>query len=63
MSRLIKFTTDSFATEERAAEVEKFFKDNKNPAERVVMQSVENIRLNASWLERDREAIKAFLKA
>ncbi len=63
MNRLIKFTTDSFATEEKADEVEKFFKDNKNPAERVVSQSVEGIRLNAAWLRRDGEKIKNFLSA
>ncbi len=63
MNRLIKFTTDGFATEEKADEVEKFFLENKNPAERVVKQSVEGIRLNAAWLKRDGDKIRAFLQS
>ena len=60
-ARLVKFTSGSFSSEEKALEVEKFFKDNENPAERTVKQSIEAIRLNAAWRARDRENIAKFL--
>jgi len=44
MNRLIKFTSDGFASEERANEVEAFFKERQTPAEMVINQSIENIR-------------------
>ena len=48
--------------EERAVEIEKFFSENPWPmAERVVKQNCEAIRLNARWLQRDREAVKEWL--
>ena len=43
--------------------MEKFFTENKNPAERTVKQSVEGIRLNAAWLKRDGDKIRDFLKS
>lgn len=62
LSRLVKFTTEDFASEESALEVEKFFQEHPTPgAERTVQQSVETIRLNAAWLGRDRDAIKSYL--
>ncbi|XP_046484591.1 puromycin-sensitive aminopeptidase isoform X1 [Neodiprion pinetum] len=64
LSRLVKFTTENFATEESALEVEQFFADHPTPGtERTVQQSLETIRLNAAWLARDREAIKSYLSA
>lgn len=64
MARLVKFTTENFASEELATEVEQFFKDHKSPGtERTVQQAVETIRLNAAWLDRDTAAIKAYLSA
>ncbi len=63
MNRLIKFTTEGFTTRERADEIEAFFKVNKNLAERVLSQSLEHVRLNAAWLERDGDKIKAFLSS
>ncbi|XP_012260332.2 puromycin-sensitive aminopeptidase isoform X1 [Athalia rosae] len=64
LSRLVKFTTEDFATEESALEVEQFFADHPTPGtERTVQQSVETIRLNAAWLARDREAIKSYLQS
>ena len=50
-------------TEEKAVEVEEFFKKNPTPsAERIVRQNCEAIRLNAKWLERDSKAIQEWLK-
>ncbi len=49
-------------SEEHANEVEKFFEQNPWPvANRVVKQNCEAIRLNVKWLERDREAVRAWL--
>ena len=49
-------------SEEHACAVEKFFEENPWPvANRVVKQNCEAIRLNAKWLERDREAVREWL--
>lgn len=62
LARLVKFTTENFASEERAKEVEDFFRDHPTPGtERTVQQSSESIRLNAAWLKRDGEAIYNYL--
>lgn len=63
LSRLIKYLTENFSTEERALEVELFFKEHEFPGtERTVSQSIETIRLNVQWLKRDLEGISAYLK-
>ena len=55
-------STGGFVAEERAVEIEKFFSENPWPmAGRVVKQNCEAIRLNARWLQRDREAVKEWL--
>uniref|UniRef100_A0A8C4QJV6 Aminopeptidase n=2 Tax=Eptatretus burgeri TaxID=7764 RepID=A0A8C4QJV6_EPTBU len=57
------WTAGNFASEERALEVKAFFDTHPVPsAERAVQQAMENIRLNAAWLERDGAALKAFLE-
>ncbi|XP_013422080.1 puromycin-sensitive aminopeptidase-like [Lingula anatina] len=64
LARLIMFSTEKFASEEKAKEIEAFFKEHPAPAaERTIQQSCENIRLNAAMLERDAENIRAFLKS
>lgn len=63
IARIIKSCCSDFVTEERAVEVEKFFSTRPCPsAKRTIQQAIENIRRNAKWLERDEEAVKAFLK-
>lgn len=58
----LQIATAGFVTEEKAKEVEQFFKDNPCPmAERVVRQNCEAIRVNAKWLQRDTEAVKEWL--
>ena len=53
-----------FTSEEKAAEIEQFFKDNEAPfADRTIKQSLETIRLNAKWLQRDREDVAKFLES
>lgn len=62
LSRLVKHLTENFASEEKAREVEEFFKQYSFPGtERTVSQSVETIRLNAKWLNRDIQTIREFL--
>lgn len=63
MNNLIKYTTEYFVSLDKASEIENFFKENKNPADRVVKQSIETIRLNAAWLDRDGEKIQKFLQS
>lgn len=64
LARLVKYLTENFASEEKALEVEKFFKENEFPGtERTVSQSVETIRLNAAWLERDLPNIIEYLSS
>jgi puromycin-sensitive aminopeptidase len=62
LSRLVKHLTENFASEEKAREVEEFFKQYSFPGtERTVSQSVETIRLNTKWLNRDFQTIREFL--
>lgn len=62
VTRLIRYITENFASEEMASEVENFFRDKQIPGtERTVQQSLETIRLNAAWLQRDQDAIKKYL--
>ncbi|XP_077997476.1 puromycin-sensitive aminopeptidase-like [Glandiceps talaboti] len=62
LSRLVKYCTEGFASEEKAKEIEDFFKTHDAPAaERTIQQSLENIRLNMKWLARDSDNIKVFL--
>ena len=77
LQRLVSSVCSGFASEERAKEVEvcmwcgcgsyynwlqEFFIANPvATVERTVKQCCEAIRLNAQWLDRDREAIAAWL--
>ena len=60
LSRMCKFVTESLANKEQAHQVETFFQENHNPAERTIKQCVENISLNAKWFERDESCIRDF---
>ena len=56
--------TSGFVSEEKADEIEKFFKDNPwEMATSVIKQNCEAIRLNASWLNRDGKRIQDWLVA
>ncbi len=53
-----------FATQERLEDVERFFANHSAPAaERTVRQSLEQIRLNVRWLERNRSELAGFFGA
>ncbi len=52
---------NSFAEMGRYAEVESFFQENPTPAaERSIRQALERIRLNATWVEKNREELAGF---
>jgi len=62
LGRIIKYTTEHFASEEQANEIEAFFlTKNTSGLERTIQQSLETIRNNAVWLQRDGESIKSYL--
>jgi puromycin-sensitive aminopeptidase len=64
LARLVKSTTENFSTEQRAQEVDAFFKAHPaSGAERTIQQCLENIRLNVQQLERDREPVKKYLSS
>lgn len=63
LTRLVKHLTENFATVEKANEIENFFKTNEFPGvERTVQQSLETIKLNVAWLERDLAGLTEFFK-
>jgi len=64
VSRLVQLLTSDFTTEDRAVEVETFFKSSPLPGtERAVAQSIESIRSNAKWATRDFDAVQKWLKS
>lgn len=57
-------STSNFASERSAQEIEKFFEKTKfNGIEKTLKLSVEKIRQNEAWLDRDSRDIEAFLNA
>ncbi|XP_052816194.1 puromycin-sensitive aminopeptidase-like isoform X1 [Mya arenaria] len=63
LARLCKSMTDGFVTEEKAQEVETFFKENTAPgAERSINQALENVHLNAAWMKNQSASVVTFLK-
>ncbi|MEK7561186.1 MAG: M1 family metallopeptidase [Patescibacteria group bacterium] len=62
MPRIVNAVTNGFALEDHRHDVEKFFRRNTVPGiERTVQQSLEIIRSNIAWLERDSEDIRQWL--
>jgi len=60
--RLVKTLTENFASEQKALEIDQFFKDHHCAGtERTVQQSVESVRLNAAWLARDASDVGQYL--
>ena len=61
ITRLVSIT-GAFTTPERGREVEEFFKSHPAPsAARTIQQSLERIRLNAKWLERNARDVDTWL--
>ena len=62
LSRIVTSSTDSLTTEQDAETVEKFFADKDTSSiDRAINQSVEKIRANSGWLERNRQGVSDFL--
>eukprot|EP00455_Lapot_gusevi_P056982 TRINITY_DN957_c0_g2_i1.p1 TRINITY_DN957_c0_g2~~TRINITY_DN957_c0_g2_i1.p1 ORF type:complete len:901 (+),score=360.58 TRINITY_DN957_c0_g2_i1:141-2705(+) len=62
MARLVK-VTQNFSSHDKANEIEAFFRDKQAPgADRAILQSIEQVRSNANWLQRDYDAIQDFLR-
>ena len=56
--------TGAFTTEERAQDVDEFFKTHPaSSANRTIQQSLERIRLNVKWLERNRQELAGWFSA
>ncbi|MBF8267012.1 MAG: hypothetical protein HW388_520 [Dehalococcoidia bacterium] len=54
----------AFTTLERAQDVEEFFRDHPAPsAQRTIQQTLERIRLNVRWLERNRQELAEWFAA
>ncbi|KAA0199835.1 hypothetical protein HAZT_HAZT007880 [Hyalella azteca] len=63
MIRLIKFVSGNFASDDKAEDIRSFFAALQfPPGWRGAQQNIENIRLNAAWLERDADAVSQYLK-
>ena len=63
LMHLVSFTS-AFTTEEKREDVERFFRDHPAPAaERTIQQSLERIRINIAWLERNRDDLNTRLTA
>ncbi|KAM3966164.1 puromycin-sensitive aminopeptidase [Aphomia sociella] len=63
LARLVKSTTENFASEAAAQEIEEFFRTHASPGtERSVQQALETVRLNAAWLRRDLASTAAYLQ-
>mmetsp|Transcript_7714 Transcript_7714/g.23359 ORF Transcript_7714/g.23359 Transcript_7714/m.23359 type:complete len:870 (-) Transcript_7714:67-2676(-) len=61
-TRFLSSCTKNFASEEKAREVEDFFKTaTKVGITRTLEQSLESIRLRAAWLDRDAEDVNAYM--
>jgi len=58
---IIDYTTSYFCSEDRAQDIEQFFKSNQITfAERIVKQNLESIRDNCKWLKNDRIELQSF---
>eukprot|EP01121_Diplochlamys_sp_Union-15-3_P006327 TRINITY_DN1681_c0_g2_i1.p1 TRINITY_DN1681_c0_g2~~TRINITY_DN1681_c0_g2_i1.p1 ORF type:complete len:869 (-),score=193.44 TRINITY_DN1681_c0_g2_i1:446-3028(-) len=61
--RIIELVCGGFYSEEKATEIEQFFKDKDlTGGHRALSQSLEKIRANAKFLERNRSGLTAWLK-
>eukprot|EP01125_Pyxidicula_operculata_P001519 TRINITY_DN11382_c0_g1_i1.p1 TRINITY_DN11382_c0_g1~~TRINITY_DN11382_c0_g1_i1.p1 ORF type:complete len:861 (-),score=234.44 TRINITY_DN11382_c0_g1_i1:165-2747(-) len=62
-SRIISYTTQDFSSEEKAKDVEEFFKTHHAAStERTIQQSLESIRTNAQYLNRNISDVQSWLE-
>jgi len=63
LNRIVSYITSTFTSEEKAKEIESFFKDHPVPeADRSIAQSLETVRSKSARLHRDRDDVAKFLK-
>jgi hypothetical protein len=63
---LIKGVVENFASEDKITEITEFMKANPIPGtEKAIQLAIENIRVNESWLKRERNpaALQDYLEA
>jgi puromycin-sensitive aminopeptidase len=61
--RLVSICSN-FADAEKLADVERFFQEHPAPAaERTIRQSLERIRLNLTWLEKNRAGLAGWFSS
>lgn len=61
IARCVEYSSAGFISEEKANEVENFFKQNPTPqADRAIKQALESIRGKASWYNRDKDDVAGF---
>ncbi|ODN05748.1 Puromycin-sensitive aminopeptidase [Orchesella cincta] len=64
INRVVKNVTSGFKSDEKAAEIENFFKENQiKGVGRSLSQSLEKIRIRKVWLERDTSCLQTFLSS
>ncbi|CAL8101137.1 unnamed protein product [Orchesella dallaii] len=64
INSVVKNVTSGFKTDEMAAEIENFFKENQvKGIDRSLSQSLEKIRIMKTWLERDSSCLQTFLSS
>lgn len=61
-SNLIQGLIEGFADKRKASEIAEFFMRNPFPGKTsIINRAIESINVNASWIEREREGVKAYL--
>ncbi|KAJ1310324.1 hypothetical protein OPQ81_007063 [Rhizoctonia solani] len=62
LNYLVKYSFESFSTEQDAQDVEKFFKDKDSSKYNLALaQSLDSIRANAKWLERSQHDVAQWM--
>jgi len=62
MENVVKYAIDGFTGEQKAHEIESFFKDHPVPsAERAIKQALESIRGSGKWVDTNRESVAKWL--
>lgn len=61
---IVAICTGAFTSEEAIADIERFFEDKSQKGfDKSLAQSLDGIRAKASWVKRDVDDVKAWLKA
>jgi aminopeptidase 2 len=64
LGRIVSVTTEEFGSDALYKEVESFFGSKELPAiSRSIQQSLERIKANMQWLERDRARVAEWVKS